>query len=160
MGFISELFGRGMVQGAQPAVKTVAESGEKAGLAAIAGDSLSISPEALKAARTDAENIWYYEPEKAAQGSDYRQVERDAIDVNTPYGPERTARTRTAIAQNAPLETKALQTLTPAAQAQYQAIANVVSSDVPARLALQMLLLEGKLGEKALGGNGETLLDS
>ncbi|MFY2558757.1 hypothetical protein ACN469_14110 [Corallococcus terminator] len=101
---------------------------------------------------------------ETAQGA---TITRDAKDVNDAADTDPTSpRHQAAVAEveaNAALEQEALRSLSPEEQQQYQAVRDGLmavepAGDPVAALALQKLLLEGKLpGEEALGGEGNLL---
>lgn len=100
--------------------------------------------------------------DRASDGT--AEVTRDAASVNdsrdTNVNDPRHQAALQQLEANKPLETAALETLTPAERAQYQAVKDrcLEANDPVAALALEKLLLDGKLpGEKDLKGEGTTL---
>jgi hypothetical protein len=89
-------------------------------------------------------------------------VVRDPPDVNSPGhwdpGSREYKQAAAQVAANAPLEADALQRLSPADRAQYQAVMATLETDPMAQLSVQQLLLTGKLpGEEDLTGQGRLL---
>ncbi|HEY9854401.1 MAG TPA: hypothetical protein V6D05_01600 [Stenomitos sp.] len=97
-------------------------------------------------ARRGAEAIWF--PAHDEAGSTFRRIERDAVDANSLSGP-RAAQLKDEIAANRDLEEAALQKLSKPEQQEYKHLASMTQHDPDARLALQLLLVEGKLTDKA-----------
>ncbi|MBL8935666.1 MAG: hypothetical protein JNM69_14010, partial [Archangium sp.] len=100
--------------------------------------------------------------DRASDGT--AEVTRDAASVNDArYTNVNDPRHQAALEQleaNKPLETAALETMTPSERAQYQAVKDrcLEANDPVAALALEKLLLDGKLpGDKDLKGEGTTL---
>jgi hypothetical protein len=109
-------------------------------------------------ARKNADAVWFspVRDGAAAEGSG-RKIERDAALVNESTK----AANRKANAQikaNDALETAELGELKPAQRRQYKALAEAVKGDPQARLALQLLLIEGKLPGSKKSKDGKDLL--
>lgn len=101
-------------------------------------------------ARREAEEGWHeFEPGSVY---DFQRIERDAFNVNEPLD---SGWALEQLGRNQGLEEAALGKLSKEQQAQYQDIAKHTEQDPQARLALQVMLVEGKLtgGPKATGGH-------
>lgn len=117
-------------------------------------------------ARQAADAVWF----AVGEDTGFTRAERDADDVNEamtdPFGtplPRDMAGAQAAqdeIRANHELEEAALHKLSKSEQAQYQAIAKGMGDDPKARLALQILLLEGTLTKGPKAKDGDTLLKS
>jgi len=103
------------------------------------------APRTAEDARRGAEAIWF--PAQGEAGSTFRRIERDGVDVNSLSGP-RAAQLRDEIAANRDLEESALQNLSETQQSQYKDLVSMTQDDPDAQLALQLLLVEGKLTDK------------
>lgn len=132
--------------------------------AASAGTSLSDLVAKAKAAqeartpataRAEAEAAWSDHKEWP---SEYRRIEQDFRDVNAPVTDEQAQAADTQIVANGELETAARASLSPDQQQAYDRIASLTVGDLPARLALQLMLVEGKLTQGAPSKDGKDVL--
>lgn len=90
-----------------------------------------------------------------------RRIERDAIDSNAWVWGQNKAKAKQLIAANRPLVDARLETLPAAQRAQYAAVAKMVGQIAPAAtLALQSLLLAGKLPGATPNKDGQDLLSA
>lgn len=121
-------------------------------------------------ARRIAETFWIA---RSSATQDFRQIERDPYDVNGPasgllrtvtdeQGRRRHVRPEDLVLDevkaNTGLEAQALANLSPAQIEQYHAVAAITQGDPHARLALQILLVEGTLTAQPLARDGQELL--
>lgn len=119
--------------------------------------------EAAPTPRQRAESIWH-DPSAAGTEEGFRRIERDADDVNgADLDPNLRAMknemARQEIRNNQPQVQAALEQLSTAETAQYNKLRDQIKKDPQAELALQVLLLEGKLTDKTkLSSDGKTLL--
>ncbi|MDB5096438.1 MAG: hypothetical protein JWM80_859 [Cyanobacteria bacterium RYN_339] len=87
----------------------------------------------------------------------YREVRQDADDVNRDRydaiyrDPAKGAEAARQIAANGPLVTKALDRMLPGDRAKYRELASVVAGDREAHLALQLLVLDGRMDHDLVG---------
>lgn len=129
----------------------------------LAGSSAPETPPAnttVSSARKSADAIWFLPQRDGAPEADgYRRIERDARDVNvSDKGAGKKAGGQ--IEANKNLEEKALKKLTKTQRQQYDRLAAQTKDDPLARLALQLLLLEGKLaGSKKSSGKKDLLAE-
>ncbi|MBO9540236.1 hypothetical protein J7643_06560 [bacterium] len=106
--------------------------------------------------RRDAETLWLIA--KPVQPTDgFRTTLRDGRDANSP-GNAPLAKQQ--LASNAPLEQATLAKLDAAQKVAYEHIKAQTEQDPAARLALQVLLIEGKLIGAPLADDGKTLLQT
>lgn len=111
-----------------------------------------LSPRGAADARRDAEALWHEaEPQSVYR---FHDIQRDAFPVNEALGPEFDQEALGQVKANQGLEEAALGKLSAEQKAQYQELVKTTGPDPMARLALQVLLVEGKLtdGPKATGG--------
>lgn len=106
-------------------------------------------------ARAEAETVWSDHKEWP---SAYRRVEKDFRDVNAPVDATQAQAAHAQLAANQELEAAALQTLDATKRAAYERVRALTSADAPARLALQVLLMEGKLTGGKPSTEGKSLL--
>lgn len=119
-------------------------------------------------ARREAEGLWF----GGQSNEGFRRVERDAADVNlvrvdlsvffpgSKKGDSHAERVAKQLEANTKLEEEALARLTPEQQEQYRQLAERTKNDPDARLALQLLLIEGKLTADPRSNDGKTLLET
>lgn len=125
-------------------------------------------PKTAAEARRAAEEVWF--ANRPEESESYLRAERDAFDVNSPrvdpFGtpiPPDEEGDRMALGQmeaNRALEKAALQELPAGARQQYEDVARRLEQDPQAGLALQILLLEGKLTHGPRAEDGDDLLTS
>lgn len=106
-------------------------------------------------ARAEAEAVW---TDTKEWPSEYRRIEQDFRDVNAPVTAELAQAAGAQIAANRELETAARADLTPEQQQAYDRVASLTAGDLPARLALQLMLVEGKLTQGTPSKDGKDLL--
>lgn len=106
-------------------------------------------------ARAGAEAVW---SDNKEWPSEYRRIEKDFRDVNAPVTAEQAQAANAQIAANRDLETAARADLTPDQQKAYDRVAALTAGDPPARLALQVLLMEGTLTKGKPSKDGKDLL--
>lgn len=116
---------------------------------------LGEAPRTPEKARAEAEAVW---SDHQDWKSDYRQIEKDFRDVNAPVDTAQAKAANDQIAANQELETQALGNLDPAQKAAYNRVRQLTEKDPPARLAMQVLLLEGKLTGGKKSSDGKDLL--
>jgi hypothetical protein len=137
--FIKDLFGADKSKG-----------GPKEGTRRTAGD-----------AHLEAERFFYGSDRLGDTSPVGGRIERNARDV-TDYRPEElaehNAEATRLLEANRSLEEQALSQLPPEAQAQYRKVAAGLAADPQARLALQLLLVDGKLPGAPSAANGDNLL--
>lgn len=104
--------------------------------------------------REKAEALWF---KGASLDSAFRKGERDAGDVNQADGTADEEASRLQAA-NRPVESERLKALSDEQRAQYGRVVETVAADPQARLALQVLLAEGKLPGKSKATDGADLL--
>lgn len=104
--------------------------------------------------RAKAEAVWF---KGASLDSAFRKGERDAADVNAADAPADDEAAR-LLEANRPLEQERLKGLSETQRAQYDQVVAAVASDPQARLAMQVLLAEGKLPGKGKSSAGADLL--
>lgn len=117
--------------------------------------------------RKEADALWFM---GSGSNNSYTRSERDALDVNEaltdPFGtpiPRDELGAQEALRQirdNRELEQAALEELPDSARQQYQDLAQGVEHDPKAQLALQVLLVEGKLSNGPKAKDGDSLLTS
>lgn len=106
--------------------------------------------------RRDAELIWLIE--KPIQPTDgFRKTLRDARDANSVINP---TLSNQQLDKNAPLEQASLAKLDGTQKAAYDRVKAQTEKDPAARLALQVLLVEGKLTSGPAADDGKNLLQS
>jgi hypothetical protein len=115
-----------------------------------AGPTLPPAPEV----RQQAEQVWY-KPHTIK--SSFRNGVQDAHDVNE-QSAERDEQAAALVAANATMEQERLTALTPTQREQYAGLQQVLQDRPQARLALQVLLADGKLTAKPHAKGGGDLL--
>jgi hypothetical protein len=113
------------------------------------------APAPVPGVREKAESLWF-----AAHSltSSFRTGRRDAHDVNVQDGG-RDRQARELIAANGPMEAERLAALGEPQRHQYQVLATALGDRPQARLALQVLLADGKLTGKP-AADGQNLLQT
>lgn len=107
-------------------------------------------------ARRDAEKLWLID--KPIQPTDgFRTTLRDGRDANSVINA---SLSQQQLEKNAPLEQAALSKLDGTQKAAHERIKTQTEKDPAARLALQVLLVEGKLTTGPAADDGKTLLQS
>ena len=114
-----------------------------------------VDPAAAQSARQRAEAIWINRQNLGDKLGGH--VEADPISVNK-LDANRQARASAEIQQNQAAEQRSRAALDPARQQQYDAVAAAIQGDPNARLALQVLLIEGALPGKANPSDGRDVL--
>lgn len=107
-------------------------------------------------ARKEAEDLWFKPVANPDRG--FRTIESDARDVNEPFSSKTAPAAAAQVEKNKDLENGCLSTLTADQRAQYERVAAQTKDDPHARLALQLLLLEGKLPGTKPDKEGQNLL--
>lgn len=107
--------------------------------------------------RRNADALFF---DRSRQQADFRTIECDAKDANAAVCKAEVLDAQGQIKANQSLEETALSALSPSEQAQYQRIAAQTKNDPMARLALQVIAIEGKLTARPPSHDGKTLLQT
>jgi hypothetical protein len=122
-------------------------------------DSGQDVPRTAAIARQQAEAIWFATDPPAPHDA-FRRIERQAKSVDYFNAQDLEGEHQQLVA-NSPLASEALAKLSPAEQASYQRVADGIGPEPGGRLALQLLLIEGKLTDpRVKATDGKNLLDA
>lgn len=119
------------------------------------------APTRTAAEARDRANAVYAEPPENGGSKSPGTVVLNLRDINDPrLSPARLADARALIRDNQALESRALAAMNPLDRAKYGALAASLDADPMARLALQLLAVEGKLPGARTAADGGNLLDA
>lgn len=123
----------------------------------VAGFAGSPGPRTPAEARRNAEALFI---DRNRQQADFRTIECDAKDANATVCKADVLGAQGQLEANKSLEETALSALSPSEQAQYQRIVAQTRNDPMARLALQVIAIEGRLTARPPSHDGKTLLQT